>query len=68
VQRLREEIGGGAAELWERELNGTVHSGAQWEGPVRIYLAGEAKDPATAAVLRQVYRTVRFTCTPKLLP
>lgn len=61
VQRARDEIGGGAAEMWEREVNGTVHSGAQWDRPVRIYLAGEAQDPETAALLRQVYRTVRFT-------
>lgn len=64
VQRAREEIGGGAAEVWEREVNGTIHSGAQWERPVRIYLAGEAQDPETAALLRQVYRTVRFTTSP----
>jgi len=63
MQRTREEIGGGAAELWEHTVGGTLRSGAQWEGPVRMYLAGEAQDPATAALLRQVYRTVRFTTT-----
>lgn len=56
-----ETIGGSVAELWDSELDGKFYTGAQWQTPERIYLAGECTDARARDLQLEIYRTVRFT-------
>jgi hypothetical protein len=56
-----ETIGGSVAELWDSEVDGKFYTGAQWERPTRIYLAGESTDARVRSIQLEIYRTVRFT-------
>jgi hypothetical protein len=55
-----EQIGGGIAELWDNELNGTLYTGAKWLEPRAVYLLGQSTSKAARATQLQIYRTVRF--------
>jgi hypothetical protein len=59
-RRFSETIGGGLAELWDNELDGTFYTGAQWRSPKVIHLLGQSTSETTRATQLQVYRTVRF--------
>lgn len=56
-----ETIGGSVAEVWDNEIDGRFYTGAQWERPERIHLAGEATDARVRNIQLEIYRTVRFT-------
>jgi hypothetical protein len=58
--RLKESIGGAAADLYDTECNGQHHTGARWESPA-VFFQGQADSPSAASLQLQVYRTTRFT-------
>jgi hypothetical protein len=60
VRRFSEEIGGHVADLWRNRFGRKYYTGAQWSSP-RVWLVGDAEDPATADLQVAVFRTVRFS-------
>ncbi len=58
--QFSEVIGGGLAEMWDNELNGTLYTGAKWVEPRRVYLLGQSTSHTARATQLQIYRTVRF--------
>jgi hypothetical protein len=58
--RFSEVIGGGLAELWDNELDGTLYTGAKWVEPRRVYLLGQSTSHTARTTQLQIYRTVRF--------
>lgn len=59
VQRFNEEIGGHRASVWRNRFGQDYHTGADWES-LRIWIVGEATDPAAADLQVTIFRTVRF--------
>lgn len=60
VRRFSEEIGGHLADVWRNRFGRKYYTGAQWSSP-RVWLVGDADDPATADQQVTVFRTVRFS-------
>jgi hypothetical protein len=60
VRRFSEDIGGHLADLWRNRFGRSYYTGAEWSSP-RVWLVGDAQDPATADLQITVFRTVRFT-------
>ena len=63
LQRFTEEIGGHRATVWRNRFGQVYHTGADWES-LRVWIVGEAADPASADVQVTVFRTVRFSEPP----
>lgn len=59
MRRMREAIGGFAAELWIADLRSRFTTGAEWEEPTALHLVGEARRRADAELQLEIYRTVR---------
>lgn len=59
VRRFTEEIDGRTAQLWLNRVGRNYHTGAEWTGE-RVWIVGDATDPAAADVQIAIFRTVRF--------
>lgn len=59
-RRFTESIGGGLAELWDNELQGTHYTGAEWRSPTSAYIYGQSTSLSVRDKQLEVYRTMRF--------
>lgn len=59
-RRFTESIGGGLAEMWDNELQGTYYTGAEWRSPAMAYIYGQSTSLSVRDKQLEVYRTMRF--------